>query len=123
LIEEPDYLALPKLLSAGSKIDFSYIDGWHTFDYALLDFWYIDKILNINGAVAFNDCGLRSVNKVIKFVQSHRDYKEEMVLKATYTASNFPKTIARMAMGLCTNDRYFIKQSEFEPTWNFFKDF
>ena len=41
LIEEPDYTALPRLLQDGLKLDFAYIDGWHTFDYTLLDFWYI----------------------------------------------------------------------------------
>lgn len=123
LIEEPDYLALPKLLDEGTRVDFAYIDGWHTFDYALLDFWYVDKMLNIKGAVAFNDCGLRAVSKVIKFVQTHRDYREEMVLNRTYAASNLAKTFVRRALGLCTNDRYFMKKSCFEPSWNFFKNF
>src|SRR5256885_7845230 len=56
-----DYFALPKLLESGLKIDFAYIDGWHTFDYALLDFFYVDKMLRPGGVVGFNDCGYRAV--------------------------------------------------------------
>ena len=33
LIEEPDYLALPDLVRAGTRVQLVYIDGWHTFDY------------------------------------------------------------------------------------------
>ena len=123
LIEEPDYLALPRLLETKQELDFAYIDGWHTFDYTLVDFWYIDKMLNVNGTVAFNDCGMRAVAKVIKFLQSHRNYEEEIILKRRYKGSNFVKTVIRMALGLSTNDRYFTKKSDFEPAWNFFKNF
>lgn len=28
---------LPVLMAAGTKVDFAFIDGWHTFDYVLLD--------------------------------------------------------------------------------------
>lgn len=123
LVEEPDYLALPRLLEARLQLDFAYIDGWHTFDYTLVDFWYVDKMLNVNGTVAFNDCGMRAVSKAIGFLKTHRDYEEEMVLTRTYRASNLPKTIIRMALGLCTNDRYFRKKSSFEPAWHYFKNF
>ena len=123
LIEEPDYLALPRLLEAKQGLDFAYIDGWHTFDYTLVDFWYIDKMLNINGTVAFNDCGMSAVSKVIGFLKTHRDYEEEMILTRTYRASNLAKTIIRIALGRCTNDRYFRKKSSFEPSWFFFKNF
>ena len=123
LIEEPDYLALPRLLEAKQELDFAYIDGWHTFDYTLVDFWYIDKMLNINGTVAFNDCDMRAVSKVIGFLKTHRNYEEDMVLKRRYKSSNFAKTIIRMALGLCTNDRYFRKNSNFAPSWDFFKNF
>lgn len=38
LIEEPDFLALPALLKDEVNVDFAYVDGWHTFDYVLMDF-------------------------------------------------------------------------------------
>lgn len=45
LIEDYDYTALPQLLRSGVRVDFAYIDGWHTFDYTLLDWWYTDRML------------------------------------------------------------------------------
>jgi len=41
--EDFDFKVLPRLLESGKKIDFAYIDGWHTFDYTLLDWCYIDR--------------------------------------------------------------------------------
>jgi hypothetical protein len=76
LIEEVDYIALPELVKRKCRIDFAYIDGWHTFDYVLLDFFYIDKMLNTQGIVAFNDAGYLSVHRVLKFMISHRKYRE-----------------------------------------------
>jgi hypothetical protein len=76
LLEEPDFKALPCLLERGTKLDFAYIDEWHTFDYTLLDFFYIDKMLRTGGVVAFNDCGWLAVDRVLRFVQSHRKYAD-----------------------------------------------
>ena len=45
LVEAPDYLALPDLLNRQTPVNFAYIDGWHRFEYALLDFFYVDKML------------------------------------------------------------------------------
>ncbi len=57
LLEIPDYLGLPRLLEQNTIVDFAYVDGWHTFDYTMLDFFYLDKLLKVGGIVGFNDCG------------------------------------------------------------------
>ena len=124
LIEALDYLALPMLLQRNQRIDFAYIDGWHTFDYALLDFFYCDKLLNVGGVVAFNDCGYRSVHKVLKFVRTHRHYKDLNVgLPRSYKGRNLLISTARRLMGLSTEDRYFQKLEDWEPNWNFYAPF
>jgi len=56
LIEEYDYDALPRLRASGLRVDFAYLDGWHTFDHTLLAWWYVDKMLPAGGIVGFNDC-------------------------------------------------------------------
>lgn len=61
LLVAPSYVGLPQLLREGTRAQFAYIDGWHTFDYALLDFFYIDKMLDVGGVVAFNDCYFEKV--------------------------------------------------------------
>ena len=74
--QEPDYLALPRLIDQGAAVDFVYIDGMHTFDYVLLDGFYADKLVPVGGVIGFNDCGFRSIHKYLKFFRSHRDYEE-----------------------------------------------
>jgi hypothetical protein len=74
LLPEPAHLALPVLTNRGTVLDFAFIDGWHTFDYTLIDFFYIDKMLRVGGIVAFHDCGWSAVRKVLGFVRTHRSY-------------------------------------------------
>jgi predicted O-methyltransferase YrrM len=35
--EHESQVALPQLVAEATKIDFAFIDGWHTFDHALVD--------------------------------------------------------------------------------------
>ena len=47
LVEKCDYVALPELLEQGKRFDFAFIDGMHLFDYTLLDFFYVDRCVNL----------------------------------------------------------------------------
>jgi len=124
LIEQLDFIALPMLLGRGQKIDLAYIDGWHTFDYCLLDFFYCDKLLNPGGVVAFNDTRFQAVHKVIAFVKTHRHYKEiDVGLPINYRGRNALVTGARWLTGRPIQDRYFEKLEEWEPPWNFYAQF
>jgi len=76
LLEGPSHLMLPGLLERGVKLDLAFIDGWHTFDYTLLDFFYIDKMLRPGGVVLLHDQSWPSKQKVIRFIMTHRRYKE-----------------------------------------------
>ena len=70
----PSHLALPQLLAKGVEIDFAFIDGWHTFDSTLIDFFYIDKLLRVGGIAVFDDANLRSIRKVCRFIVTNRSY-------------------------------------------------
>jgi hypothetical protein len=121
LIEDFDYAALPRLLADGTRVDFSYIDGWHTFDYTLLDFFYLDKMTPVGGVVGFNDCGVRAVHRVLKFVKTHRRYREiDVGLHRDYHARNFLASAARRVLDFQWNDRYFEKLEDWEPDNTFF---
>lgn len=131
VMEKPDSLALPELLAAGTSVDFGYIDGWHTFDYALVDFWYIDKMLPHDGVVAFNDCGWPAVEKAIRFVETHRRYRElDVGLPRTYDRSFSLGVLLRKLkhrrlgdyFRRC-EDRYFVKAEVWEPRWDFYARF
>lgn len=124
LIEAPDYLALPRLLEEGRRPDFAYIDGMHTFDYVLLDGFFVDKLLPVGGVAAFNDCGFRSIHKYLQFFRRYRQYEElDSGLAADYRGGNPAITALRTLQRRSNQDRYFRKLSEIEPEHNFFRNF
>lgn len=125
--EDYDYKVLPRLLESGLKIDFAYIDGWHTFDYTLLDWWYVDKMLIPGGIAVFNDCSWPAVDKAIKFVITHRKYTEIEAGIARQSLRR-KKLLSALSLGLLKvpldgRDRYFRKDANWEPKWDFYAAF
>ena len=75
LLEEPSELALPKLWQAGERFDFALIDGRHTSDHVMVDFFYIDRLLNVGGIVVFDDVDLYRVNKAVRYLVQYPSYR------------------------------------------------
>src|SRR5271170_5401670 len=50
--EQSSHLVLPELEARGTGVDFAFIDASHLFDYTLLEFFYIDRLLRVGGIVA-----------------------------------------------------------------------
>jgi predicted O-methyltransferase YrrM len=75
LIEQPNYLGLPQLLAEKAKFDLVLIDGWHSFDYAFLDYFYADLLLEPGGVLIFHDTGWPSVERVCRFVEAYKPYE------------------------------------------------
>jgi predicted O-methyltransferase YrrM len=75
LIEKPDYLALPELLAAGERFDVVLVDGYHSFDYTLLDVFYADLLLRPGGVLAVHDSSWPAVLATLRFVEKHKDYR------------------------------------------------
>jgi predicted O-methyltransferase YrrM len=124
LIEKPSYAALPELLAKEHHIDFAYIDGCHIFDHALLDFFYLDKMMSAGAVIGFNDCGWRSIYHVVKFVQTHRKYEElDVGLSKNYRGRNPLFSALRWVARRSSADRYFRKIENWEPEGSFFKRF
>lgn len=80
----PSAAALPRLVEEGVRIDFAFVDGWHTFDHALVEFFYIDMLLRTGGVVAFDDAGMPSIQKLCRFILTNRAYSLHAALPATY---------------------------------------
>jgi len=124
LIEAPDYLALPDLLRQKLALDAAYVDGWHTFDYVLLDFFYIDKLLPVGGIVGFNDSGWRAIRRALRFVATHRKYTEiDVGLRPNYRGRNLAATVGRRVLKAVNNDRWFEKAANWEPDGIFYASF
>ena len=139
LCEGPSHLMLPRLLEKGIVLDLAFIDGWHTFDYTLLDFFYIDKMLRPGGVLLLHDCNWRSKVKVIGYIRTHRKYKPMPVHATTRPSSK--QRLKELALGISRWLRgapyesvrpsqvclptiaVFQKLEDFEPDYRFFRDF
>jgi predicted O-methyltransferase YrrM len=111
LIEELDYLALPKLVAAGEQFDLIYIDGNHDFEYVVLDFFFADLLLPQGGIVGFNDCGWRTVHAAMRHIPPADRYEEiDVGLKKDYRGRNFAISMERWCTGRSSADRYFRKK-------------
>lgn len=76
----PDDQALPDLLARHYPVDLAFIDGDHRFDAALLDFYYIDRLLQPGGLCVFDDADWPSVWRVVQFALRHRHYQVQALL-------------------------------------------
>ena len=83
--ERTSQAVLPELAAKDFRIQFAFIDGSHMFDEVLIDFFYLDQILEIGGVIVFDDVGLQPVNAVVRFVLANRDYELVEVLKQPRT--------------------------------------
>ena len=96
---------MPELLEDNEeKFDFIFIDGWHTFDYTLLDFFYADKLLRKGGIIIIDDAKHLGVAKCVRYIDTnYRNFYRK--LKSHNTIACYKKI---------GND---------ERTWNYHKHF
>ena len=73
--DEPSYIALPRLVKEGRRFDLIFIDGYHTFDYAFVDYFYSDLLLRDGGFLIFDDVNLPMIHKVCWFIETHKLYR------------------------------------------------
>jgi predicted O-methyltransferase YrrM len=79
--ERTSQAVLPELAAKNFRIQFAFIDGSHMFDEVLIDFFYLDQMLEIGGAMVFDDVNLKPVNAVVRFVLANRNYELVEVLE------------------------------------------
>lgn len=75
LLEEPSEIALPKLLENKEIFDFGFIDGWHTFDHTLIDFFYLNRLIKVGGMIVFDDANWASVSKLLRYLSQYPAYE------------------------------------------------
>jgi len=89
LYEDKSYIILPKLLEKKNEYDLIFIDGWHTFDYTLLDFFYANLLLRKGGIIVIDDAYHQGVNKCLKYLDSN--YKNYKRIKSPSTVGAYEK--------------------------------
>jgi predicted O-methyltransferase YrrM len=72
LVEKSSVDALPDLAKK-LKVDVALIDGYHLFDYTLLDVFYCLKMLRVGGVLVVDDKKMRAIKAVAQYVM--RAYK------------------------------------------------
>jgi predicted O-methyltransferase YrrM len=102
---EKSYNCLPYLLKkyGYEKFNIIFIDGWHTFDYTLLDFFYSNLLLKKNGIIIIDDALHEGVKKCINYINTNYNY---------YKKRDSPKSFA-----------VFQKIDNDTRDWNFHKNF
>ncbi len=98
VIEAPSCEALPQLLEKGERFDLAFIDGAHRFDNVILDFFYVDRLLNVGGVVVFDDLGMPPVYDAVSYVIRNRAY--EIVRIPPRGKITFRSTIGRAVRNL-----------------------
>jgi predicted O-methyltransferase YrrM len=78
---------LPHLWQAGFRCDFALIDGRHTFDQTLVDFFWINKLLVVNGLVIFDDIQLPAIQRATKYVATYPCYQRLALPAASQQAT------------------------------------
>ena len=92
--EEYSYVTLPKLLAEGRSFDFAYIDSTKLLDFLLVDFFFIDKLLEKGGIIVFDDVSFPGRRKLLSYIAQLPNY---------IVYDTFPKNI----IGIY-NNRFFI---------------
>jgi predicted O-methyltransferase YrrM len=142
--EQPSHIALPQLEAQGVKVDFAFIDGWHTFDHTLIDFFHVDRLLKVGGILAIDDADMPPIRKVCRFIVTNRDYeswrslpvgkpffKQNLITKLSPITSRFRRVFRSefiepdTSLGLLPGSRclVFKKLSDDHRTWNAYRDF
>jgi predicted O-methyltransferase YrrM len=75
LREEPSEIALPQLLRENTVLDVAIIDGWHTFDHALVDLFYVNRMLRVGGVVVLDDSSMPAVGKLVDHILTYGCYR------------------------------------------------
>lgn len=101
LMELPSHQALPDLERAGVRPQFVFIDGSHVFDYVVADFLGTDRILPVDGVVAFDDSDWPAVTAAIRFVLANRRYEvaypDVVIEPPRYTPALVTRALRRLA--------------------------
>lgn len=116
LIEDFDYLALPKLVTNRQQFDFILIDGWHSFDYTFVDIFYADLLLKVGGVLAVHDSGWPSVYRACRFLETHKPY-ERLSPPISVVRKSFVGRIARRIGQFLGGPRYYREMAARRNQW------
>lgn len=139
---EPSHAVLPRLLAAGERIDFAYVDTSKVFDVLLVDAYYLTRLLRVGGIVAFDDCMQPGLRKLVRFMTRwphltvagkhnvyHSSLKRRTLSRLMQMVPQKEKIFSDLRLvldeelGTNANCVAFQKTAEDERPWDWFCDF
>jgi len=86
LVERYSCFELPALAQKNLKFGLVYVDGSHQFEDVFVDFYFINRLVEDGGIVAFDDSSDRQVAKVLRFIDANLNSGWERVDLAPFRA-------------------------------------
>ncbi|MGQ0701845.1 MAG: class I SAM-dependent methyltransferase [Gemmatimonadales bacterium] len=84
LIEVKSEFALPRLVQEREgRFDFVFIDGWPTFDHAMLDAFCATRLLRVGGYLVLDDVSFPSIRRVADFLGKYPCYQSDRSVSRT----------------------------------------
>lgn len=135
--EEPAHTALPRLLADGVRIGFAFLDGWHMLDFAMVEAFYCDRMLDVGGVIALHDLWMPGLQHFACYWCANRGYEPVTVgggglvpeleagrgLSAAAMVGATPYFRERLAPFVRSNTLLMRKTREDDRGWDFFADF
>src|SRR5215467_1019511 len=121
--QERSEIALPQLLDEKTVLDMAVIDGWHTFDHALVDLFYVNKMLRIGGVVVMDDSSMPSVGKLVDHILTYGCYR---IFGIPRGPGLLPRRLAyyvRLRRSKWPSAIALEKIAQDERTWNWHRSF
>lgn len=94
VVEDFGHLTLPRLVAEGKTFQFVLVDGWHSFDYTLIDLFFADLLLEPGGVLAVHDTGWPAVYKACRFLETHKPY-DRLSPPPSVALTSLPAKLAR----------------------------
>lgn len=116
LIEDFDYLALPRLVEQKRRFDFILIDGWHSFDYTFLDIFYADLLLREGGVLAIHDTDWPAVYKACRFLETHKPY-DRIGPPLSVSLKSLPARLMRRVNQIVRGPRFYQEARSRRCEW------
>jgi predicted O-methyltransferase YrrM len=123
LREQRSEVALPRLLEEKTILDVAIIDGWHTFDHAMVDFFYVNKMLRTGGVVVLDDSSMPSVGKLVDHVLTYGCYRVFGVPTGPSLFSRRVAYYARLKKSKWPSAIALQKVAADSRAWDWHKDF
>jgi predicted O-methyltransferase YrrM len=129
--QQKSEFALPMLAAAGTRVQAAIIDGNHKFDHALVDFFYVNRMLDVGGIVILDDADFPAITRLAKHVATYPAYEIFAVAESLAPiARRMLAKLRRVSLvsapgwrpGICTS-MAFRKIADDDRRWDWHADF